>query len=421
MTILIEATLRVDFATQAANRYPAIPVEVPAGADSFEVFLEGADGVDGLVIDLGCEAPNRWCGWSGGSRRHFVVGQNDATPGYLPGIEPGTWHVILGIHTVPPQGAELTVRVVSPAWNAADHGPLAEPIQRTVRGSDRGLPAPAGLTWYAGDLHAHSLHSDGDLSLSQLANEAVASGLDYLAVTEHNTTSHHAHLAALGQRHGIALLPGQEITTHRGHANAYGRIGFIDFRLPGQEWVDETARRGGFISVNHPVDADCAWLHRLEHTPGGAELWHGSWYRDMHFNGPLAWFEGWDRRAVLLGGGDFHNYSTPLRPGMPTTWIAAEECSEEALLEGLAAGLTTITSAAVIGPDGAARPILHGSPALIRQGEELHALDAAGLVLVSGVGEREFLVSASEPVAAPIENGPYRIEDSLRRTLALCR
>ena len=82
-------------------------------------------------------------------RRHFVVGQNDATPGYLPGIEPGTWHVILGIHTVPPQGAELTVRVVSPAWNAADHGPVAEPIQRTVRGSDRGLPAsyrrPAGM------------------------------------------------------------------------------------------------------------------------------------------------------------------------------------------------------------------------------------------------------------------------------------
>ena len=83
MPILTEAALRVDLAAQAANRYPAIPFEVPAGTGSFEVFLEGADGVDGLVIDLGCEAPGWWCGWSGGARRHFVVGRDDATPGYL--------------------------------------------------------------------------------------------------------------------------------------------------------------------------------------------------------------------------------------------------------------------------------------------------------------------------------------------------
>ena len=420
MPILIEAALRVDLAAQAANRYPAIPFEVPAGTGSFEVFLEGADGVDGLVIDLGCEAPGWWCGWSGGARRHFVVGRDDATPGYLPGIEPGTWRVILGIHTVPPQGAELTIRVVSPASSGADHGPVAAPIPRAIRGSDRGLPAPAGLTWYAGDLHAHSLHSDGDLSLSQLANEAIVSGLDYLAVTDHNTTSHHVHLPALGRRHGIALLPGQEITTHRGHANAYGRIGFIDFRRPGQEWVDEVDRRGGFMSVNHPVDADCAWLHLLARAPGGAELWHGSWYREMHFTGPLAWFEGWDLGAVLLGGGDFHNYSTPLRPGMPTTWIAAEECSEDALLAGLAAGRTTITSAAVIGTDGVARPVLFGVPALVRVGHDLTVLDSAGLVLVSGTGERRIVTSTLESIAAPIEGGPYRIEDAHRRTLSLC-
>ena len=34
----------------------------------------------------------------------------------------------------------------------------------------------------------HSLHSDGDLSLWELANEGVRSGLDYLGCTDHNTS-----------------------------------------------------------------------------------------------------------------------------------------------------------------------------------------------------------------------------------------
>lgn len=414
-------TVSIDFTTQAANRYPAIPFELPADADSFEVRLEGSDGVDGLVLDLGCEAPNRWCGWSGGARRSFVVTRDDATPGYLPGLEPGTWNVILGVHNVPAEGADVTVRVLSPARNAVDHGPLPEPVQRTTRGSDRGLPSPEGLTWFAGDLHAHSLHSDGDLSLSEVANQAVISGLDFLALTEHNTTSHHAHLAAVGERHGVTLLPGQETTTHRGHANAFGRIGFIDFRRPAQEWVDEVERRGGFMSINHPVDNDCAWLHRLEREPGGVELWHGSWYRNLQGTGALAWFERWNPESVLLGGGDFHNCSTPLRPGMPTTWIAAEECTEEALLAGLAAGRTTITATAAIGDDGVARPILFGTPALVRDGEGLIAVDAEGWALVSARGERRIVPGPDAVLDAPVADGPYRLEDPLRRTLALSR
>lgn len=417
----METTLRVDFASQATNRYPAIPFEIEPGTDSFEVILDGADGVDGLVIDLGIEGPEAWCGWSGGARRRVVIERNDATPGYLPGIEPGTWRVILGVHTVPPEGAELTVRVLSPAESGVDHGPIADPAERTMRGSDRGLPAPDGLTWFAGDLHAHSLHSDGALSLSELANEAVISGLDFLAVTEHNTTSHFAHLAAVSERHGITLLPGQEVTTHRGHANAFGRIGFIDFRLPAQEWVDEVAARGGLLSINHPVDNDCAWQHRLERAPRGVELWHSSWYLNLQATGVLAWNEQTGRDAVLLGGGDFHNYSLPLRPGMPVTWIAAEDSSEEALLAGLAAGRTTITAAAEIGADGVARPFLFGVPALVRDGEELIVVDSAGLALVSGTGERRIVPSALETFPAPADAGPYRIEDPLRRSLALCR
>lgn len=412
-------TRRVTLADQCADRYQRFAFELPEGVDSFEVWLEVTGG-DGAVVDLGCEGPLAWRGWSGGARRTFIVAESDATPGYLPGdVTPGVWHVIAGLHTLPANGAELTVTVEMPALNRPDHGPVEEPATRLLRGSDRDLPAPSGMRWYAGDTHAHSLHSDGALSLWELANEGVRSGLDFLCVTDHNTTSHHAHLPAVGARQGITLVPGQEVTTHAGHSNAYGEIGFVDFRRPGQEWADVVAGRGGFMSINHPVSGDCSWLHQMEREPGGVELYHSSWYEEPIATSALAWFQRWRRDVVLIGGGDFHNRSTPLRPGLPTTWVAAEELSAEAILDGIRAGRTAITASATFVSDSEARPLHAAAPILIREGERLLALDSVGLVLISGSGRRLVVEEHSQRIPAPPSDGPYRLEDPTRRVLAL--
>jgi len=107
------------------------------------------------------------------------------------------------------------------------------------------------------------------------------------------------------------------MTTHRGHANAWGEIGVIDFRDEADTWVEQVERRGGFMSINHPVADDCAWLHPLERMPPGAELFHGTWYRNLADTSILAWAAMLPDAVVVLGGGDFHNRSTPLRPGNP--------------------------------------------------------------------------------------------------------
>ncbi|NHB85183.1 CehA/McbA family metallohydrolase [Tessaracoccus sp. HDW20] len=256
------------------------------------------------------------------------------------------------------------------------------------------------MRWYAGDTHSHSLHSDGALSLWELANEGVASGLDFLCVTDHCTTSHHAHLPSVGDRHGITLVPGQEITTHAGHSNAYGEIGFIDFRRPAQEWVDTVAERGGFMSINHPVSGDCSWLHLLEREPGGVELYHSSWYEEPIATSCLAWFQRWRRDVVLIGGGDFHNRSKPLRPGLPTTWVAAEELSPDAILDAIRAGRTAMTGSGTFLSDAEARPVHDTAPILLREGDELLALAAKGLVLISGSGRRLVVDSDAQRIVA---------------------
>lgn len=411
-------TRRVTLKDQTVDRYPRFGFELPNGITSFEVSLV----VDGdAVLDLGCEGPNGWRGWSGGARRRFTVAENDATPGYLPGaVHPGTWYVVLGLHSLTGTGATVTVTVDMPAVLAADHGPVEAPVERHARGSDRELPAPEGLRWYAGDMHAHSLHSDGALSLWQLANQGVLSGLDFLCVTDHNTVSHHAHLPSVGQRHGIVLVPGQEVTTHQGHANVFGEIGFVDFREPAANWVAAAAERGGVMSINHPVSGDCSWLFDLPTKPAAVELYHGSWYEEPISTAALAWHRNWDRDATLIGGGDFHDRGTPLRPGMPTTWIAAEDCTPEALIEGLRDGRTTIT-ATCVGTEDGARPVLSDCPILVREGDRLWAIGARGLVLVSGTGRRQGVDEDQVILAAPRQHGPFRLEQADRRVIALCR
>src|SRR5579871_4614552 len=91
-----------------ASPWHYLPVEVAAGACALRVELEYER--SGAVMDLGCFGPGGFRGWSGGARRTFVITTEAATPGYLKGeLEAGTWQVVIGLHRVPPGGAEYTL------------------------------------------------------------------------------------------------------------------------------------------------------------------------------------------------------------------------------------------------------------------------------------------------------------------------
>ena len=52
---------------RAENQCAAVPFEVPSGIGAFRVELE-YERRDGAVLDLGCEGPDGYVGWSGGAR-----------------------------------------------------------------------------------------------------------------------------------------------------------------------------------------------------------------------------------------------------------------------------------------------------------------------------------------------------------------
>lgn len=423
-----ELTLR----DQSLDRYRRVPFTLPTGTASFEVRIEVEDPPNAeppASIDLGCEGPDGWRGWSGGARRTFVLAADDATPGYVPGpLESGEWAVVLGLHALPAGRAVVRVLLRTPAGSAPDHGPRPAPKQGRRPGSARDLPTMPGRRWLAGDTHCHSLHSDGDRSLWQVAQEAVLSGLDFLCVTDHNTVSHHAWLPEVGAEHGITLVPGQEVTAHRGHANAYGDIDVVDFRRDITTWGEAVAEQGGLLSINHPVSGDCSWLESVPDEVGGIEVLHSDLYRDPLSTAAVGWTAQVlaarrDRglpAPTLLAGGDFHAPDVPIRPGTPTTWVCAEENSPEAIVRALSEGCTALTASWFLDEEGVARPRLEDGPILVRTERELlHVLDGAGHVLVDAAGRRRVIESSAEEATAPREAGPYRLETSDRRTVAI--
>ena len=329
--------------------YQYFPFDVPEGVEGVIVQMRH-DG-RASVVDLGLFDPKGFRGWSGSERDWVAVSRIEATPGYLPGeISSGTWFVSVGLHQIEDAGVNVTVEVEFGAPHFPKQPDSPDPSAPVRR---RNLRAPKGWRWVPADFHTHSVHSDGSLTLEQLAGLAKEQGLELLAITDHNPLSHHSHLAGIAERYGINLLAGQEVTTASGHANSFGRIDWVDYRQATDKWLADTNSRGGLLSINHPVAYPCHWDRDIPESLQFAELWHSSW--DRRSSEPRDWWEA-NGRPIPLGGSDFHRPGRDGLPGQPTTWILTEtetfEIQQSDIFEALRSGRVAISAS----PDA---PVVH--------------------------------------------------------------
>jgi hypothetical protein len=344
-----------------ANRetYVEVPFKVPAGVIRVSVEFAYTEHEHQTTIDLGLFDGERFRGWSGGNKNAFTVSESDATPSYLPGpVRPGVWKLILGVPSV---GAGIRSEYTAKVF----FGHAGEPATISTF---EAAPVRTGAAWYRGDLHMHDAHSDGSCTsqegkkvpcpLYKTVEAAVARGLDFIAITDHNTISHfdaERELAPYFDR--MLFIPGREITTFQGHANVYGSTEFIDFRLTSKyvpkfsNLLDEVERKHALISLNHPglptgsecmgcgwsvKDTDFNRIHVIEAINGG------------NADGKLSGVPFWQQRlndglhVIAIGGSDNHNSSYDpdheSAIGKPTTVVYAAELSEKAILDAIRAG-----------------------------------------------------------------------------------
>jgi hypothetical protein len=405
--------------------YRELPFTVPAGVGAISIDFAYTNQENRTVIDLGVRDPNGQRGWSGGNKSHIEIGAFDASPSYRPGkIEPGTWILVLGVPNIRAgEIAHFEATITFLAHAEGQPRPHLADLSRPLR------PEPG---WRRGDFHTHTWHSDGSCALDHVVRDGSASlrlpcpaiytfeaardaNLDFVAITDHNTVSQLADIREQQLNFPTTLLiPGAEVTTFQGHANAIGVADFVDFqlgsfRLPTlTRLFDEVDAQGGFISINHPglpsgeICMGCGWtVADTDYSRLSAvEAINGSTLRSGGPDGPTSGIRFWDRqlkqgaRLVAIGGSDNHDATdrTGVRQspiGKPTTVVYANELSARAIVAGVKSGRVFIDIAGLPGAvldmetgAGEARTYMGGEVRLAR--DEIAAVRIMRPVIAGG-------------------------------------
>lgn len=245
--------------------------------------------------------------------------------------------------------------------------------------------APEGGVWLAGDFHVHTSYSHdvcetpptpdnchpedpaepyttGFTPGQQIALADIR-GLDFVALTDHSTVAQQSDPGYTSDT--VTLVNGYE-NSLPGHAQMLG----ADRLYGGASTCSQVSALaaalradGGAFQINHPGDKGVSagnWPSRFGGpeclVPDSIEVWN---------IGPWAWqppapaandndraVRFWEsfldagHRVAATGGSDNHWATTHAVQGVgqPTTWVYATANTQEAILDGIRAGRTTISN-----------------------------------------------------------------------------
>ena len=367
-------TLSTHFDESEEGTFRHLPFDLPSGVEQIRVRVDYNDEISsdprvsggntldiGLFDQHGTEAGgDGFRGWSGSNKRDIIIGKKWSTPPYRVGKpNAGTWNVLLGAYKVGPDGLDATVTIELDPEVELGSEPTIPALDDIARIE---LRKPAERNWYRGDLHAHTIYSDGSATPAQLMVAAQEAGLDFIGITDHNRAQSPVDLVPQGEGWPV-LVPGVEVTTYAGHFNVWGTDTWYDFRDPSpkglQAAVTAARKDGGFISMNHPKPFGPDWAYPEVTGFHAIEAWNG-WWAGLNAVALAAWDAALRRgeKVVLVGGSDVHfperpgeptNPLTPARLGHPTLWIQTRKpLSAKSIIDAVKSGQAFLTDS----PDG---------------------------------------------------------------------
>jgi hypothetical protein len=341
MTPPLHLSIHVDRSQQGT--YFTLPFEVPEGIESISlgcrydrrpVTEQTVDRGAFIarpevnIIDLGLIDPRgTQVGASGSDKTDIVVSEAQATPGYRPcRIIQGEWQILVGAYKVAPEGVTVQYEV-------------------TLRRKARRL--------LKGDLHTHTLASDGVHTAEELAWKAKRNGLDFVAVTDHNQF---ASTDALPRLEGVTLIPGVEWTHYQGHASflgvdrPYDEVFATNTMGEAQARFASAHQRGALITIDHPFDPTCGFQFDIDTLPHDCiEVWNGP-MRESNLRAIGFWHQRLcaGKRTPACGGSDYHRDTPFIFLGGPTMCVFADSPGASDILAAVKAGHGFLTFA----PDG---------------------------------------------------------------------
>jgi hypothetical protein len=356
------------------------------------------------------------------NRKAYVPGRT--TRSFVPGpIPSGQWAAELGLANIDPTDLDgVNYRVEVKYYNdpSFDDDPYTRPKHDS-------RPVRRGAAWYAGDFHVHAEHSgDAQASFTDVLNYAFkpkssgGPGLDFVAITDHNTGTGWPEEDRRRSAHPRNLiLRGEEVTTYHGHTNniasgvepdyrtgplyqrrADGSLALVRGSRPVSTVFDTVNAAGGITQINHPtifpsppfpsnLCRGCSWTHSeadtnyskvdsIEVATGPQKV---SGAPNPFVNTAIDFYDAQLKKGhhiAAVGGSDDHSAGTGTGPtdapiGQPTTVVRACDLSEQGVRRAVEAGHTYVKVGGPRAPDLrlTARPQGSSTPTAIL-GDTLH-------------------------------------------------
>jgi len=222
-------------------------------------------------------------------------------------------------------------------------------------------------TWYKGDLHSHSTHSDGTSSVYDVINNAENKGFTFYVLTDHDNIytptagvlPHWSDTAYHSNK--MILMYGVEWTTDNGHACIWNNDPFqydsifLANTLNNPSLASKIVEsQNGLFSINHSLNQALLWQYDYDFKFNCIEI----------LNGPISYLlsnndnvitDVWEplllagRRITAVGGSDMHHlndWMTMFYPnlGSPTTYVFSQQHNSDGILDGIRKGHVCVSN-----------------------------------------------------------------------------
>jgi hypothetical protein len=287
---------------------------------------------------------------------------------------------------------------------------------------------PARVRWYRGNLHTHTINSDGDSTPADVMAWYKRNGYQFLVITDHNTLTDPASLDP-NPHDDFLMIGGEEITNPKAvHVNAIGISRAIapqkagDVAVMLQASIDAVREQGGLPLINHPNFLWAFTAAEMRGLKGAGLLEIASGHPLVNHAGDGRTPSTEDMWDDLLSGGmrlygaavdDSHNFReefTVHRANPGRAWVAvrATALSRDAVLDALGRGDFYASTGVVLADHG------------VQSGALTIAIDAVAAkryrTVFIGRGGAVLHISYDNPAAFAIPPGSgyvrARVEDS---------
>jgi len=192
---------------------------------------------------------------------------------------------------------------------------------------------------YVGNVHIHSIHSDGGKNYAEIAGKAAEAGLDFIIFNDHDYLKTNLNLGDEGFYGDVLVLIGLEIGRRHHHYLAFDLKDMTrSDDLGPQGVIDDVNKQGGFGFLAHPFEKGmpfhersiaytwedlsvtgftgiCIWNFASRWKERVKTIFHGMFFlvfKNQTLKGPSSrTMTFWDdlcrhRRVVAIGGSDAH-------------------------------------------------------------------------------------------------------------------